>query len=304
MNLISRQPLQYRVAKVWLMAHRTLQRIGKANPASGFRILLFHHVTPGQMAAFERLLRYLLDQHRILTPAEAEAMLSGQPGHAGNGRIPYLLTFDDGFLSHAGIAKDILDPLGIKGIFFVCPGLIDTPREQDRETIAISIWDGAMTSNDLPDDIGLMSWSEVESLSASGHTIGSHGYTHRRLAGLSGNDLEQEVVGAGIRLAERLGVPPDWFAYPFGNLPSVDQRAIDAIAKRYRYCCSGIRGLNSMRVNPFALYREQLGLQEPFAYQQLVVEGGLDFYYGSRTKRLRGLANMATAQTVTPDIRA
>jgi len=286
------------------MAHRTLQKIGKANPASGFRVLLFHHVTPGQMTAFERLLRYLHDQHRILTPAEAEAMLSGQPGPAGNGRIPYLLTFDDGFLSHARIAKDLLDPLGIKGIFFVCPGLIDTQREQDRETIAKFIWDGAVTSNDLPNDIGLMSWSDVESLSASGHTIGSHGYTHRRLAGLCQDDLEQEVVGAGIRLAERLGVPPDWFAYPFGNLPSIDQLAFDTIASRYRYCCSGIRGLNSMRVNPYALSREQLGLHEPFAYQQLVVEGGLDFYYGSRTKRLQGLAEAATGRAVTPDIRA
>ena len=102
----SRQPLQYRVAKVWLMAHRTLRRIGKAYPASGFRVVLFHHVTPQQMAAFERLLRYLLDQHRILTTAEAEAMLSGQPGHADNGRIPYLLTFDDGFLSHARVASN------------------------------------------------------------------------------------------------------------------------------------------------------------------------------------------------------
>jgi peptidoglycan/xylan/chitin deacetylase (PgdA/CDA1 family) len=286
------------------MAHRTFQKIGKANPASGFRVLLFHHVTPGQMGAFERLLRYLIDEHRILTPAEAEAMLSGEPEHADNSRMPYLLTFDDGFLSQARIAKDILDPWGIKGIFFVCPGLIDTPREQDRETIAISIWDGAVTSNDLPDDIGLMSWSDVEALSALGHTIGSHGYTHRRLARLSENDLEQEVVGAGIRLAERLGVPPDWFAYPFGNLPSVDQRAIDTISGRYRFCCSGIRGLNSMRVHPLALFREQLGLEEPFKYQQLVVEGGLDFYYGSRTKRLQGLANEATDRAVAPDIQA
>ena len=288
-----RQPLRYRVAKVCLLAHRTLRIIGKAYPESGFRVLLFHDIAPEQMAEFERLLHYLLKEHGILTTEEAEALLSGQPRHADNGRVPYLLTFDDGFLSHTRIAKDVLDPFGVKGLFFVCPGLIDASREHYRETIANCIFDGAVTSNDLPDEMALMSWSDVESLNASGHTIGSHGYTHRRLAGLSENEREQEIIGAAIRLEERLGVPPDWFAYPFGDLPSVDQRAIDTIASRYRFCCSGIRGVNSARVHPLALLREQLGLEGPFEYQQLVIEGGLDFYYGSRTKLLQDLADKA-----------
>ena len=85
MTLALRQPLRYRVAKVWLLAHRTLRRIGKASPASSFRVLLFHHVTPEQLPAFERLLHYLLNVHRIATPEEAEALLSGQPWPADDG---------------------------------------------------------------------------------------------------------------------------------------------------------------------------------------------------------------------------
>lgn len=300
MSLPLRQPLQYRVAKVWLLAHRTLRTIGKANPVSGFRVLLFHNIVPEQMEAFERLLHYLINKHRIITAAEAEALLSGQSGNSDNDRIPYLLTFDDGFLSHDRVAREIMDPLGVKGVFFVCPGLIDAPREQDKEAIANFIWDGALSIDDLPDDIGLMSWSDVAALNASGHTIGSHGFTHRRLAGLNEDEREQEIIGAGTSLEERIGVHPDWFAYPFGNIPSIDQPAIDLISSRYRFCCSGIRGLNSMKAHPFALFREQLGLHEPFDYQQLVVEGGLDFYYGSRTKQLRGLADEATDRAVTP----
>lgn len=300
MTLTSRQPLRYRVARVWLLAHRTLRRIGKAAPVSSFRVLLFHHVTPEQMPAFEQLLHYLLDVHRILTPAEAEALLSGQPGQADDGRFPYLLTFDDGFLSHANIARNLLDPSGVKGLFFVCPGLIDIPPEQHRETIAKFIFDGAMDINDLPADSALMSWSDVDALSAAGHTIGSHGLTHKRLAGLGEDEREQEILGAGNRLEERVGVGPDWFAYPFGNIPSIDQRSLKTIASRYRFCCSGIRGLNSVGVHPLALLREQLGLEGPFEYQELVVEGGLDFHFGARARLLQDLADRTTGPIMTP----
>jgi len=294
-----RKPLRYKVAQVCLMAHRTMRRIGKAYPITSFRALLFHNIVPEQMAAFDRLLHYLINKHRIITPSEAEALLSGRPLPDNDSRIPYLLTFDDGFLSHAHIARNILDPVGAKGIFFVCPGLIDISKEQHRESIARLIFDGALTSNDLPDNIALMSWLDVETLFTAGHTIGSHSSTHRRLASLNSDEQENEILGAGKRLEERLGMPPDWFAYPFGDLPSIDQRSLDTIASQYRFCCSGIRGVNSVQVNPMGLLREQLGLEGPFEYQQLVMEGGLDFYYGARTKLLQGLAESTVAPVLT-----
>jgi peptidoglycan/xylan/chitin deacetylase (PgdA/CDA1 family) len=296
-----KQTLRYRVAKVWLFAHRTLRSIGKAYPVNSFRVLLFHDVAPDQMPAFERMLHYLRNAHRVLSPEEAKSLLSGQPLNADNGRIPYLLTFDDGFLSHARVAKDILDQYDAKGLFFVCPGLIDVPKEQHSGLIAKLIFDGAVASQDLPNEMGLMSWSDVETLSASGHTIGSHSSTHRRLSGLGKDELEQEILGAGIRLEERLGVHPDWFAYPFGDLPSINQESLDAIGSRYRFCCSGIRGVNSEKVHPLGLLREQLDFEGPFDYQKLVVEGGLDFYYVTSTKLLQGLADNTTEQSANPD---
>jgi peptidoglycan/xylan/chitin deacetylase (PgdA/CDA1 family) len=284
------------MAKVWLSGHRILRRVSGVYSAGSFRILLFHHISREQMAAFERLLRYVLDVHGIITPEQADGLLAGGVFHNQHGRVPYLLTFDDGFQSHGNVAKEILDQYGVKAIFFVCPGLIDVPREHQRDAIARFIFDGRVRGIDLPDEMAIMSWADLDALVASGHTIGSHTSLHRRLARLSKADQEQEITGAAVSLEQRLGVKVNWFAYPFGDLFSVDQRSLHTIAKHHQFCCSGIRGVNSASNHPLALLREQLDPVGPFDYQQLVVEGGLDIYYRIRARRLQGLVTQATAQ--------
>jgi hypothetical protein len=52
------------------------------------------------------------------------------------------------------------------------------------------------------------------------------------------------------------------------------------------------------------LLREQLGMEGPFEYQQLVIEGGLDFYYGARSKLLQGLAESTVTPVLTRDKQA
>jgi len=124
------------------------------------------------------------------------------------------------------------------------------------------------------------------------HTIGVHGRSHRRLAGLDEAGRFREIVTPGQILESRLGVPVKWFAYPFGNIDSIDAPALQVIASHYRFCCSGIRGINSSRPGPPTLLREQLALDMPLAWQQVILTGGLDFYYRKRIKRLKKLGNM------------
>jgi peptidoglycan/xylan/chitin deacetylase (PgdA/CDA1 family) len=285
------------MAKVCLSGYRLLRQVSGGYSAASFRILLFHHVPREQMAAFERLLGYVLDVHRIITPEEADALLVGRVLPNQHGRVPYLVTFDDGFQSQVNVAREILDQHGVKAIFFVCPGLIDVPREHHRDNIARFIFDGRVDSTDLPDEMGLMSWSDLDTLVASGHTIGSHTALHRRLAQLSEDEQEQEIIGAAVSLEKRLGVKINWFAYPFGDLTSVDRSSIHIIAKHHQFCCSGIRGVDSASNHPLALLREQIDPVGPFEYQQLVVEGGLDIFYRIRARRLQGLVSQATMRT-------
>lgn len=73
-----------------------------------------HPISP---EAFRRQMEFLGSLLHMATPDEAESyLLHGKelPGPSA------LVTFDDGLTDHAKAAYDILEPMGIKALFFVC----------------------------------------------------------------------------------------------------------------------------------------------------------------------------------------
>jgi peptidoglycan/xylan/chitin deacetylase (PgdA/CDA1 family) len=79
----------------------------------------------------------------------------------------------------------------MRGIFFVSAGKLGAP--------------------------GYLGESEVRSLSAAGHAIGSHGFSHVRLELLDPAGLSREVAGSRDRLQEIVGGPISSFAPPGGS---------------------------------------------------------------------------------------
>ena len=67
-------------------------------------------------------LERLLDRFRFASPSEVEAFVLGGRKLPGPSIVP---TFDDGLMDHWRAACEVLDPLDIKGAFFVCsrPGI-------------------------------------------------------------------------------------------------------------------------------------------------------------------------------------
>lgn len=256
-----------------------------------FRILTFHDVPKLEQEAFDRLIRHVLEANGFLTPAEAEASLLGEQPPTTNGRIPCLLTFDDGFASNVTVAHEVLGRYGLKAIFFVCPGLIDLPRESHRQALTRHVYDDSISEANVPDDLSFMGWDGAEELVRLGHTIGSHTLLHSRLSSLEEEEQRREIVGSADYLEERLGVPIKWFAFPFGDLGSIDSRSMQIVAERYRFCCSGLRGLNSAETSPVGLLREAIDLTSPFGFQHLVLEGGMDFRHQKRARHLAELLN-------------
>ena len=80
-----------------------------AYPYSGI-----HPISP---EAFAAQLRLLASKLHIATPEEVEAFLLQDRSLPGDS---VLITFDDGLVDHAETARNILDPMGIKALFFVC----------------------------------------------------------------------------------------------------------------------------------------------------------------------------------------
>jgi peptidoglycan/xylan/chitin deacetylase (PgdA/CDA1 family) len=74
-------------------------------------------IHPICMVEFRAQLERLGDRVRFASPAEAEAFILDGRALPGPSVVP---TFDDGLMDHWQAACEVLDPLGIKGAFFVC----------------------------------------------------------------------------------------------------------------------------------------------------------------------------------------
>lgn len=266
------------IATPWRLAW-SVSRLLVPEPAGAFRILLFHDVPPARRAAFAALAAGLHGAGRLIGPAEAERRLRGEGEMVRGGPAPVLITFDDGFASNAEVARDILDPLGIQALFFVCPGLVDMPAGRRRDAIAANIFQGRVTAGDLPSELDLMGWDAIAALAAAGHTIGSHTLSHRRLAGLGPAERAEEVGGAARLLESRLGRCGDWFAYTFGDVDSIDPPGLAEIRRHHRWCRSGVRGLNGAATPPLTLRGDNVDLEASEAWRRMVLAGGLDPFY-------------------------
>ena len=154
-------------------------------------ILNFHGLgrPPHELPSGER--RYWIE------PSFFEAILNSI-----RGRNDIQLTFDDSNESDHEIALPALQARNMTAKFFVVVQRVDQR--------------------------GYLSVSHLQSLVSAGMTIGSHGMQHRPWAGLSPQDLHEELVGARNRLEQMMGMPISDAACPFG---SYNRRVLHALEK-------------------------------------------------------------------------
>jgi peptidoglycan/xylan/chitin deacetylase (PgdA/CDA1 family) len=77
----------------------------------------------------------------------------------------------------------------------------------------------------------LMDWAALRSLADAGIAIGAHSISHPHLPRLSIGEQEREVVGSVRTLEDRLGVPVQSFAYPYGESSRAAEAAVAAHGK-------------------------------------------------------------------------
>lgn len=217
-------------------------------------VLMYHHVVPDgkecnemtvTMGRLEQDLRWLAENgyHTVL-PRELAA---GQPLP----EKPVLLTFDDGYRSNYLLAYPLLQ------------------KYQAKAVIALMAY--------MPDNWadGFLSWDMCRDMTASGLVeIGSHGYAIHNLDEREGNFVPGQANGVQRRegesgaafkarvlddlmlsynrIAMETGVPPAFFAYPFGKTdPDADAfleslfpvTAVTGPGKRDADLSRGLQGL-------------------------------------------------------------
>ena len=124
-------------------------------------------------------------------------------------------------------------------------------------------------------------------LRSKGHSIGAHTVSHYHLSHMrEPQQLEYEITAPQKILEELLDEEINAMAYPFGDINSINHGTFAVIRKHYRYCYSGIRGVNTSKTPNLAVKREAVSLNYPPNYLEFLMEGGLDWYYFYKSKRL------------------
>jgi len=153
-------------------------------------ILAYHEVMPESNYSYCVSLRQFKDQLGIL-------------GHGSEAEFGAHVTFDDGELSQMEMAGPLLLEYGIKATYFVTPGLIGTARK-------------------------FLGWEQLRQLQAAGHTVQSHGWSHKFLTACNDRDLKHELQISRQTLEERLGEKVEEISIPGGRW---DERVLRACAE-------------------------------------------------------------------------
>lgn len=174
-------------------------------------------------ARFRRQLRWL-SSWGLRGVAVGTLLRSHREGAAG-GMVG--LSFDDGYRDFAEEVMPALVEHGFTATVYVVADRLGGYNDWDRQ--------GPRKP--------LMTAQHVREAVAAGLEIGSHGLTHRRLAGLGAQDLAAQVTGSRQVLEDLTGQAVEGFCYPYGSL---DTAAVEAVAQAgYGYGCAVSPGPHS-----------------------------------------------------------
>lgn len=140
---------------------------------------------------------------------------------------PVVISFDDGYPSHAKHARPVLAAHHWPGVLFLETGNVGNP--ESGFTVAM-----------------------VRELIAAGWEIDSHTITHPDLTTLDDAELRRELVGSRTKIKRMFGQPAQFFAYPAGKYDAGVVAAVKAAG--YKAAVTEIEGIATPD-KPFELDR-------------------------------------------------
>jgi hypothetical protein len=156
-------------------------------------VLAYHEVMPESTYAYCVTCRSF---------AEHLSMISSLAWQAGTG-FRAQITFDDGEQSQSRNALPLLEERGIFATYFINPGLVGTEQK-------------------------FLTWAQLRELHAAGHSVQSHGWSHKFLTACDDQELALELAASREGLEDKLGSPVEAISVPGGRW---DRRVIEACAR-------------------------------------------------------------------------
>src|SRR3989338_8682499 len=121
------------------------------------RVLLYHDIPEHQLELFSKQIHFLHKHYQFIDFKTFSKMMAGELPVEGRNLF---LTFDDGFLSNKLAVQNILNPLHIKGCFFVLPNFIECQATEIKKFVAARICDSNITEDEISPYLNPMSWDD------------------------------------------------------------------------------------------------------------------------------------------------
>jgi peptidoglycan/xylan/chitin deacetylase (PgdA/CDA1 family) len=165
-----------------------------------------------------------------------------------------VLTFDDGFSNVYEHALPVLQTYGFSATVFLVTDHCEKTNSWPGQTLRI-------------EGQPLLRWSEIQEMSRTGISFGSHTRTHPDLRKLSIQQAEEELAGSKKVIADATGRSVDTLAYPYG---AYDAAVRNLARQHFRLACSTRLGFVKPDSDQFALERiEMYYFQSTFLFRHL-----------------------------------
>ncbi|EMJ96551.1 polysaccharide deacetylase family protein [Leptospira alstonii] len=248
---------------------------------SELRVLLYHDIPLEKQTRFKAQLERVSRDWKFISPQVFSEMMRGERKIEGRN---LLLTFDDGYISNRRVAEEVLDPLGIKALFFIISDFVDVKDPLDQKKfISANIYPDYLPE-EVPDGWAPMRWKDLQILLEKGHSIGSHTRTHARLSQITDLvRLNDEIATSKKILEKKIGISIKHFAYTFGDLGSFSRDALKIARENYEFVYTGLRGKNEILRN-WAIRREAFSPSDSDHLIGAILEGGADILYKGKLR--------------------
>jgi peptidoglycan/xylan/chitin deacetylase (PgdA/CDA1 family) len=230
---------------------QTIDQAREVTPAATIRvpILAYHDVRPldgvpsakrglvVDVKSFKHQMRLLRDLgYRSITLNDLTQALQGARTLEPKALI---VTFDDGYAGVYQHAFPILNDYGFSATLFLIAEDFDTPR--------------ATTQRAFP----VLSHAQVMEMLGAGFEVGSHSFSHPRLAECADQQIPHELFYSRRVLEDAFGISTTAFCFPYGSHDERVQAALPAAG--YHSACSTRFGRDHHRANLYELSRIPVG---------------------------------------------
>ena len=181
----------------------------------------------------ERFARLLAELHKYCDFVNFEEAVRLIIKHKKVKRCTVAFSFDDGWRDCYTQIAPQLEKYGVNAMFFINPGLADASDRQDADYIKNFTVNITKSPGKYP-----MTWSQMKELQQRGFLFGAHTLDHYCINDNDITVLEHQIVDCRKVLEDRLGVPCEYFAFPYGRLEHANPISIDLACKHYKYVFS------------------------------------------------------------------